>query len=76
KIPAINIQPQETLTIVMRNNSSPDSLMKPQTNFSLRAGETLFLSDTNGSIIGRVEIPELNRGEIMIRQRDGTYLVY
>jgi hypothetical protein len=75
KIPAIIVQPQESLTIVMRNNSSPDIIMKPQTNFSLSTGETLFLSDTNGNIIGRVEIREMNRGETLERQRDGTYSI-
>jgi hypothetical protein len=58
KIPTITIQPQETLIIVMRSNSSPDSLMKPQTNFNLSAGETLFLSDTDGRVLDMVYISE------------------
>ena len=75
KIPAISIQPEESLTIVMKNNSSPDTLMKPQANFSLSAGETLFLSDANGEIIAKVDIPEVERGGILTRERDGTYSI-
>ncbi|MCL2636987.1 MAG: CotH kinase family protein [Oscillospiraceae bacterium] len=75
KIPTISIPSEESLTIVMRSNNTQDALMKPQTNFNLSAGETLFLSDTDGEIIAWVEIPETEPGEILTRASDGTYFI-
>jgi hypothetical protein len=59
KIPTISIQPGESLIIVMKNNNSPDIIMKPQANFNLRAGETLFLSDFDGEILDMAEVHEI-----------------
>jgi len=75
KVPTINIQPEESLMIVMSNNRTPEALMKPQASFNLSAGETLYLSDTDGNIIASVQIPETQKGEIMRRERDGSYIV-
>jgi len=75
KMPTINVQPEESLMIVMSNNRTPEALMKPQTNFNLSAGETLYLSDTDGNIIASVQIPETQKGEIMKRERDGSYII-
>jgi hypothetical protein len=75
KIPSILINPGETITIVMSNNSSPDIIMKPQTNFSLSVGETLFLWDETDGIIGMVEIPQVEAGERIVRGSDGIYTI-
>jgi hypothetical protein len=73
KIPTITVNPQETLIIVTSNNRSEDSLMKPQTNFRLREGETLYLSCRNEGIIAAVLIPEMGRNDVLLRLDDGTY---
>ncbi|MCL2020308.1 MAG: CotH kinase family protein [Oscillospiraceae bacterium] len=75
KFPAINVQPDGFLTIAMSNNDSADTLMKPQTNFSLKAGETLLLSDRYGNVIASVIIPETDNGQILRREKDGTYAI-
>ena len=75
KMPVINVQPQESSIIVAKNNKSQDSLMKPQMNFSLKAGETLYLSDINGEIIAAVQIPEMGDNEVLVRQQNGMYSV-
>ncbi|MDR2532912.1 MAG: CotH kinase family protein [Oscillospiraceae bacterium] len=74
-ISTIIVQPQESLVIVMSNNRSTDALMRPQTNFNLRAGETLYLSDAYGEIIARVRVPVTQEGEIIRRALNGTYYV-
>jgi len=73
RIPIINIRPQSGLIIVMSNNKTPDALLKPHTNFSLRAGETLYLSDNTGEILGYVLIPALENGERLVRNESGGY---
>jgi hypothetical protein len=75
KIPPVNIPPQGTLTIVMNNNRTAESLMKLQTNFSLSEGETLYLSDMSGTVIAAVEIPRLRKGEILRRKENGDYII-
>jgi hypothetical protein len=75
KIPNITIQPGETLIIAASNNQSADILMRPQTNFRLREGETLYLSDRNDKILGVVNIPELEKNETLVRTEDGGYII-
>ena len=74
KIPAVNIKPDSSLTIVCKNNKSEDSLLKLQTNFSLKTGETLILSDESGNIIAKVAIIDCEENEALIRQNDGKYI--
>ena len=49
------------------------ALMKMQTNFSLKTGETLILSNENGDILGKVAIIDCDENESLVRQRDGSY---
>ena len=73
KIPTVNIKPHSTLTIVCKNNKSENTLMKMQTNFSLKTGETLILSNESGEILGKVAIIDCSKDESLVRQRDGSY---
>lgn len=73
KIPTVNVKPHSTLTIVCKNNKSENTLMKMQTNFSLKTGETLILSNESGDILGRVAIIDCDENESLVRQRDGSY---
>lgn len=47
--------------------------MKMQTNFSLKTGETLILSNESGEILGKVAIIDCSKNESLVRQRDGSY---
>ncbi len=72
-IPTINIKAGEVLTIVCKNNKDSSSLLKVQTNFNLKTGETLILSDASGKIIGKTVIIDCDKDQSMIRQPDGSY---
>ena len=74
KIPTVNVKPGSSLTIVCKNNKSEDSLLKLQTNFNLKTGETLVMSDESGNIIGKVAIIDCDKNEAFVRQNDGTYV--
>lgn len=73
KIPTVTVQPGEALTIVCKNNKDSSSLLKLQANFSLKAGETLCLSDSTGKILGKVVIIDCSKDESQIRKPDGSY---
>lgn len=75
KIPTTTVRPEETLTIVCKNNKDSSTLLKLQANFSLKSGETLILSDTTGNIIGKMVVADCEENEIQRRQTDGTYKI-
>ncbi len=72
-IPTISIKPGEVLTIVCKNNKDSSSLLKVQTNFNLKTGEPLILSDASGKIIAKTVIIDCDSDQSMIRQPDGSY---
>lgn len=74
-IPETTIEAGGELLIVMKNNKTTDALMKHQATFSLKEGETLILSDTEGNIIRSVLIPEIAEGGIYTLRENGKYLV-
>ena len=49
--------------------------MQYQANFSLKAGETLILSDSDGSVLRRVPIPEIPESGIYTLGDNGNYYV-
>ncbi|MDR0197098.1 MAG: CotH kinase family protein [Oscillospiraceae bacterium] len=75
KIPAMNISPEGSLVIVCKNNNSEEALMKARTNFNVKEGETLYLSDEYGVITGYVNIVNTKKDEELRRQTDGSYEV-
>ena len=75
ELPSYTIKPREELLIVMKNNKTNDALMQYQTNFSLKAGETLILSDSEGSVLRRVPIPEIPESGIYTLGDNGDYYV-
>lgn len=75
EIPAVTIQPQSELLIVMNNNKTSDALMQYQASFSLKAGETLILSDSDGNILRSVPIPEIAEGGVYTLSSSGKYYV-
>ncbi len=72
-LPTVTVDANKTLTIVCKNNKASDSLMKLQTNFSLKTGETLILSDSAGTVYARVPIADCSEDESQTRRPDGTY---
>lgn len=75
ELPSYTIKPREELLIVMKNNKTSDALMQYQANFSLKAGETLILSDSDGSVLRRVPIPEIPESGIYTLGDNGNYYV-
>lgn len=73
RIPTAIVKSENTIIIVCKNNSEISSLKKMQTNFSLKTGETLYLSDENGKIISQVEIVDMDDNESLSYRADGNY---
>jgi len=72
-VPNMTIPPQSGLVVVCKNNNSEDALKKARTNFNLKAGETLYLSDADGKTVGYVDITDFKTGDIFRRKTDGSY---
>ncbi|MDR0222484.1 MAG: CotH kinase family protein [Oscillospiraceae bacterium] len=75
KIPAMNIPPESSVTVVCKSNVSQESLMKAQTNFNVKEGETVYLSDKDGEILGFVNVVNMKKDEELRRRIDGGYEV-
>ena len=74
-VPAESIPAGGTLLIVTDNNTTQQALHQLQANFSLKKGETLVLSDSDGNILGSVDVPELGSGFVYSLQDYGEYRV-
>lgn len=74
-LPDIKIEPNAELLIVMKNNKTENALMQVQATFSLKAGETLILSDKDGQVLQSVPIPEIPAGRTYVRLDSGKYTV-
>ena len=74
-IPAAEIPAHGELLIVMKNNKTPESLMQLQANFSIKARETLVLSDVDGNVIHSVRIPYLDEGKTFVLQSSGKFKI-
>lgn len=75
QFPAHTIGAQSELLIVTDNNNTQEALHRIQANFSLKKGETLILSNAEGEIIARVEIPAITSGSVYSLQDYGEYRV-
>ncbi len=74
-MPATDIPALGEVIVVMKNNKTQDALMKLQANFSLKARETLVLSDADGNIISSVYVPQMEEGRTYVLQTDGKYKI-
>lgn len=72
-IPDTEIPAGETVMIVCKNNSEQSALMKHQTNFNLKIGETLYFSDPDCNIISSVPILEMTPDKSLSLGIDGMY---
>lgn len=75
EIPHTTIEPHGELLIMAKNNKTTDALMQYQASFSLKKGETLILSDSNGNILRSVVIPEIAEGGVYTLMDNGNYRV-
>lgn len=73
RIPTAIIEGKGTVVIVCKNNSEVSALKKMQTNFSLKTGETLYLSDEQGNIISRTTIVDMSEEQSLSLHADGNY---
>ena len=72
-IPTVTINAESELVIVCKNNKEESALQKLMTNFSLKTGETVYLSDPEGNVISKAEVVEMKEGEVLVRKEDGGY---
>ena len=72
-IPTVTINAESELVIVCKNNKEESALQKLVTNFSLKTGETVYLSDPDGNVISKVDVVEMKEGEVLVRRDDGGY---
>lgn len=75
KMPAVEIKAGEVFTVVCKNNSEKSALKKYQTNFSLKTGETLYFSDSDGNVVSSVAVVDMEETESLSRGLDGLYSI-
>ena len=75
QMPDVKIGAGEVYTVVCDNNSEKSALKKYQTNFSLKTGETLYLSDENGNIISSVAVVDMEGNQSLSIGLDGLYRI-
>lgn len=73
EIPSVTIPAEGELIIVCKNNNDASSLHKLITNFNLKVGETLYLSDQEGNIISKAAVVDMDERQCLVRQSDGSY---
>ncbi len=74
-MPSVKIKAGEIFTVVCKNNSEKSALKKHQTNFSLKTGETLYFSDSEGNIISAVAVVDMEENQSLSRRIDGLYKI-
>lgn len=74
-VPTVTIKAESELVIVCKNNKDESSLQKLITNFNLKTGETVYLSDSEGKIVSKVGVVDMEEDEIVVRQGDGRYAI-
>jgi len=75
ELPDVKIAAGQVFTVVCNNNSEKSALKKYQTNFSLKTGETLYFSDTDGNIISSVAVVDMEENQSLSRGIDGLYKI-
>lgn len=75
EIPETTIPARGTFTVACKNNEEESALKKYRTNFSLKTGETLFLTDESGNILSKVGIVEMEETQSLTRRADGKYAI-
>ena len=74
-VPTMTLAAGESVTIVMKANKTQDALMKHQTNFNLKARETLILADADGNVLQSVDIPFMEEGRRFVMGSNGKFSI-
>ena len=56
-----------------KNNNDTSALQKLVTNFNLKTGETVYLSNSDGKIISKVAVVDMDKDMQLVRSADGKY---
>lgn len=75
QIPSVSIKAESELTIVCKNNNDSSALQKLVTNFNLKTGETVYLTNREGEIISKASVVDMEENEQLVRRGDGKYTV-
>lgn len=74
-IPELEIPAGESAVIVMKDNKDKSSLMKHQTDFSLRPGETVYLTSPEGTTVSSVPVLDLTGKQHLVLGANGRYSI-
>lgn len=74
-IPSVVIKAESELTVVCKNNNDTSALQKLVTNFNLKTGEVVYLSNPDGEVISEVAVADMNENEQVVRKGDGKYVI-
>ncbi len=74
-VPTITLDAGQSVTIVMKANKTQNALMKYQTNFNLKARETLILADADGNILQSIDIPFMDEGRRFVLGANGKFTI-
>lgn len=75
QLPSVSIKAESELTIVCKNNSDSSALQKLVTNFNLKTGETVYLSNRDKEVISKAAVVQMNENEQLVRKGNGKYSV-
>lgn len=75
EIPSVVIKAESELVIVCKNNKDESALQKLITNFNLKTGETVYLSNPDLEIISKAEVVDMEENQWLIRKPDGCYVI-
>jgi hypothetical protein len=75
RLPAVVLQPGETVLIPMRSNDTDETLKHLRANFNLAFRETLRLTHHSGRTLQTVEVTRMRRDQVQRIGRDGTWAV-
>ena len=73
EIPNVTIPAKSELIIVCKNNKDASALHKLITNFNLKVGETLYLSNSTGGIVSQAAVVNMDEKQCLVRHNDGSY---
>lgn len=75
ELPDVTIEAEGVYTFVCKNNNERSALKKYQTNFSLKTGEKLYFSDSDGHILSSVSVVDMEENQSLSRGTDGLYKI-
>ena len=75
EIPSVVVKAESELTVVCRNNNDTSALQKLVTNFNLKTGEVVYLSNSYDEVISMVAVVDMRENEQIVRKSDGKYEV-